>query len=295
MTARLRTAASALTATLVVASACRSTPADQPRPEALLDGRAVHYVERGSGEPAIVLVHGWCCDSWFWRPQLEGLAEHARVVAVDLPGHGMSAPPARPFSMDLYADAIASVLDALDVRAAVLVGHSNGVPAVRQFYRRYPQRTRALVLVDGLLRPWTTDEDQIEALLDTFRGEGWHDAVRGFAEGMPAPTLSADQRAQIVERMLATPRDTALGGLEASFDRAIWTEDPIDVPVLCLMARAPYSGPENEELVRRLAPRSEYRVVDGVGHFVQLEAPEVCEEALLGFLARQGILTALPR
>ena len=56
--------------------------------------------------------------------------------------------------MDLHARAIDAVLDDAAVKSAVLIGHSNGTPVMRQFYRRFPEKVKGLVIVDGALRPF---------------------------------------------------------------------------------------------------------------------------------------------
>ena len=110
------------------------------------DGRKVHYVDSGGdATEAIVLVHGLASDHTMHEAQLQGLRHRARVLAIDLPGYGKSDMPKSEFSMDLFAEGITAVLDDAGVERAVLVGHSNGVPISRHFYRTQPDRTLALV------------------------------------------------------------------------------------------------------------------------------------------------------
>ena len=82
----------------------------------------------------------------FWRMQVPAFETKSRVIAIDLPGHGRSDKPQIDYTMDLFARAIDAVLRDAKVDRAVLVGHSMGVPVVRQFYRKYPEKTRALVI-----------------------------------------------------------------------------------------------------------------------------------------------------
>src|SRR5438046_164487 len=119
-----------------------------------LDGAKVHYTEWGAGENALLFVHGWSCDETFWAAQAPALGAKFHVITIDLPGHGQSDKPQVPYTMDLYARAIDTVLADAKVKAATLVGHSNGTPVIRQFYRKFPEKTRALVIVEGGLRPF---------------------------------------------------------------------------------------------------------------------------------------------
>jgi len=119
---------------------------------ARLNGWRIAYEARGDSADAVVFVHGGAHDRAAWRYQLAGLRLERRLVALDLIGHGESDKPDVTYSMDLYARSVAAVLDHLGLQRAVLVGHSNGVPTIRQFYRLFPERVEAFVAVDGMFR-----------------------------------------------------------------------------------------------------------------------------------------------
>src|SRR6516164_1524315 len=95
----------------------------------------IHYTVSGEGEPTLVFIHGWACDASVWDKQVEELGRSMRCIAIDLPGHGLSDKPNIDYSMSMYAHAIDAVLHDAGVPSAIIVGHSNGVPVVRQFYR----------------------------------------------------------------------------------------------------------------------------------------------------------------
>jgi pimeloyl-ACP methyl ester carboxylesterase len=111
-------------------------------------GRAVAFRRLGAG-PVVVLVHGLAGTMGTWDPVLEGLSSRRTVVAVDLPGHGRSAPPDGNYSLEAYAGCIRDLLDALGHRAATVVGHSLGGGVAMQFAYQYPQRCERLVLVSS--------------------------------------------------------------------------------------------------------------------------------------------------
>ena len=115
----------------------------------------VHYKSLGTGKLAVVFVHGWCCDHSVWRDQAAGLDGKARLLFLDLPGYGKSDRPKTDYTMDLFAKGVDAVLKDAGVEHAVLVGHSMGTPVVRHYYRLFPAKTKALVFVDGALRPFT--------------------------------------------------------------------------------------------------------------------------------------------
>ena len=108
-----------------------------------LDGARIHYQNYGKGREALVLIHGWSCNLDYWREQVPDFAKRNRVIALDLPGHGLSDKPELAYSMDLFARAVDAVMRDAKVERGVLVGHSMGTPIARQFYRKYPKKTLA--------------------------------------------------------------------------------------------------------------------------------------------------------
>ena len=108
---------------------------------------SIGYRRAGRG-PALVLLHGFLCDSRCWLRQLEELSEHFSVIAWDAPGAGSSSDPPDPFTFSDWSHCLASFLDALDVTHAHLVGLSWGGVLAQEFYRLYPRRLVRLVLAD---------------------------------------------------------------------------------------------------------------------------------------------------
>lgn len=256
---------------------------------ATLDGRDVGYRISGGGDTTIVLVHGWACDSRTWWKVEPKLAEDFRVIAIDLPGHGQSAPPAEPYRMSLFARAIAAVLDAEGIATAVLVGHSNGVPTVRQFYRLYPERTERLVLVDGALRSMVP-EAQVPQILAAFESPDYEGVVANFVKSLPAPDLAAEDRQRILDMATAQRQEAVVGGFRAAVDPAIWeTDDPIRVPVLMLNAPQPAWSDDYVAFVRDLVPDLDYRIFpEGTGHFLMVERPDEFREAVTDFVRSEN-------
>lgn len=249
----------------------------------LLDDREVHYSVTGHRGSVILLVHGWACDQRVWWKNVSDLSRDHRVIAIDLPGHGQSAEPARSYSMDLFADAIAAVLDAEHVSSAILLAHSNGVPVARQFYRRHRSRVAKLVLIDGPLQSMIPTEEAA-GIRKLFERDDFVATVRQFVMSMPAPNLLEADRARIAEVASAQPQHAVLGGLVAATDPTIWRDDSIEIPVLMINARQPAWSAAYEEYVRELVPDLDYRLVNDVGHFIMVEQPERLLEWVTEFL-----------
>ena len=256
---------------------------------ATLDGARIHYVNYGKGDEALVLIHGWTMNADNWRDQIPDLTKRSRVIAVDLPGHGQSDKPQVSYSMDYFARAVDAVMRDAKVKRAVLVGHSMGTPVARQFYRKYPEKTLAIVIVDGVLRP-LGDKAMMDRMIAGFRGPNYKEVIVQMLTAMKGPSLSAEAMGRITTSSFNTPQNVIVSAMEGMADPAIWGEDKINVPVLAIMAKNPFYPPNIEEISRSLAPNMDFRMWDSVGHFVMMEKPKEFNEAVIGFLDKNKLL-----
>jgi len=78
--------------------------------------------------------------------------------------------------------------------------------------------------------------------------------------------------------------------MEGMADPSIWGDDKINVPVLAIMAKNPFYGPNLEETFRGIAPNLEFQMWDGVGHFIMMEKPKELNEAVLAWLDKNKLL-----
>ncbi|HEX5616205.1 MAG TPA: alpha/beta fold hydrolase [Acidimicrobiia bacterium] len=267
------------------------------------DGGVIHVVESGSGPP-IVLSHGVTLSVRTWFHQLEDLpAEGFRVLAFDHRGHGRSELGTAGHSLDNLAEDVRSVLEALDLRDAVLVGHSMGGVAVQSFAIRFPdvlrERVAGIVLLSTLARaPLGSQATRLKARIerltrrapDTTRAWaapnlGLLLARLGFGQD-PQPTHVEMVRQMMLECTPATRRDApaVLIGLDLVDDlRAV------DVPTLVIGGTADILTPPHES--RRLAetiPGARLHLVAGAGHMVMLERTAEFHRVLTDF-AREAV------
>lgn len=253
-----------------------------------LDGAKVHYTDYGAGENALLFVHGWACDESFWAGQAPALGAKFHLITVDLPGHGQSDKPHIAYTMDLYARALDAVLQDAKVKSAVLIGHSNGAPVIRQFYRKFPARTRGLVVVDGPLRPFG-DKAMMEKFVARLKEPNYEETVGKMIDGMTSPIQDATLRAKIKTSMLRTPQYVASTEFDSTLDDALWKPDKIEVPVLMILAKQPAWSAEYEQFVRGIIPDLDYQVWEGVSHFVMMEQSQRFNDALLAFLEKKKL------
>lgn len=257
---------------------------------ATLDGARIHYVNYGKGDEALVLIHGWTQNADAWRDNVASLARRNRVIVVELPGHGQSDKPQVSYSMDYFARAVEAVMREAKVKRAVLVGHSMGTPVARQFYRKYPDKTLAIVIVDGSLRPFG-DKAMMDQMMAGFRGPKYRDVVGQMMTFISGPNLSSEVKERINSASMNTPQYVLVSAFEGMLDNSIWGEDKINVPVLAIMAKTALLPANAEESFRAIAPKMEFQVWEGVGHFIMMEKPKEFDAAVLTFLDKYSLLT----
>ena len=190
--------------------------------------------------------------------------------------------------MDFFAAAIDAVMKDAKVERAVLVGHSMGTPVIRQFYRKYKQKTLALVIVDGGLRPFGTKE-QREQFMAPMRGPNWKEAVAPMSAQMTA-MLSAEDKARVKNSFESTPQQVLVSAMDAMSDEALYATDKINVPVLAILAKSPFWAPDNEQFFRSLAPDLDYQMWEGVDHFLHMGKPREFNAAVMAFLDKKKLL-----
>lgn len=256
---------------------------------ATLDGARIHYQNYGKGSDALVLIHGWGCNLGHWRHQAPDFAKRSRVLALDLPGHGQSDKPQLAYSMDLFARAVDAVMRDAKVERAVLVGHSMGTPIARQFYRKYPQKTLAIVIVDGALRPFG-DKPTRERVVAAFRAPNYKEAGLQMFTAMSGPQLPAETQDRIKTSFLNTPQYVLVSAMEGMNDDSIYAPDKINVPVLAVLAKAPFWPADTEQFFRSIAPNFDFQMWEGVGHFLMMEKPKEFNEAVIVFLNKNALL-----
>ncbi|MFO0811331.1 MAG: alpha/beta hydrolase [Gemmataceae bacterium] len=249
----------------------------------------VHYKSLGEGTTAVVFIHGWCCDHTVWRDQAPALSSKVRTLYIDLPGYGLSDKPKMNYTMDVFANAVDVVLRDAGVERATLVGHSMGTPVVRQCFRRFPAKTKALVFVDGALRPYFKTPADAEPFLSRFKEETFRTDAPRFLMGM-LPADAPALRDHIAKLVANAGPQAAISSFHGMVDPKIWTDDPVNVPAQALMAKLPQWTPEYKEYVKKLVPGLDYREFDGVGHFLFMEKPKEVNAALVEFLTKQGVV-----
>lgn len=275
-------------AVFVLAGPATASAFDGESQYAKLDGARVHYKSYGKGKEALVLVHGWGCRMGHWRDQVADLSKRNRVITLDLPGHGESDKPETAYNMDLFANAIDAVMRDAKVDKAVVAGHSMGTPVARQFYRKYPQKTLAIMIVDGGLRPFGTKEMR-QQFVAMVRAPNYKEAV-GQMSGQMTGTLSAADKERVKTSFESTPQYVLVSAMESMGQESLYGTDKINVPVFAIIAKSPFWPADTDEFFRSIAPDFESQWWDGVSHFLMMDNPKKFNDSVIAFLDKKSLL-----
>jgi len=108
----------------------------------------IRYLDEGKGEQTIIFVHGLGSYLLAWKKNLSVLKDNYRCIAIDLPGYGKSSKGNYPYTMDFFADVIYQFMQKLNIKNAVIAGHSLGGQIAISTALKYPNIVSKLILVD---------------------------------------------------------------------------------------------------------------------------------------------------
>lgn len=249
-------------------------------------------LEQGEGLP-VVFLHAGVCDKRMWLDQMQAVADAGwHAIAYDRRGYGEAESPDEPFS---HLDDLESVLDALDIHAAVLVGCSMGGGLAVDFALRHPGRVIGLVLIGTSITgaPWsaTAEEQAVEMaeedawergdldLLNKVEAHEWLDGPRSQSGrvGGAVRELFLDMNA----RVLAKPSLTQEERRPDAWDRM----EGVSTPSLLMVGSEDFSAIiDRHETLSETMPNAFAVVLDGAAHIPSIERPELVNALLLQFL-----------
>lgn len=261
-------------AVLLISACTTSNPSGTAveRHETRAMGASISYsVAPGHGKP-LLLLHGWASDSSVWDLLAPRLQSAGPVVAVDAPGTGLSTRGSEAFTYARYADAAVAVMDREGLSSAIVVAHSFGAYAAREFVRRHPERTCAIVLIDGSFGRSFPDTAAVQAFRNSLSAQPWPAPLQ--ARSTPAGASEETLR-RIASMRAGVSLASAGEWIDALQDERLYGAEPIAVPVRLIMREeSTWMNAEEIDRLRAFAPRLHVMRIPGASHFLSWDAPE---------------------
>jgi 3-oxoadipate enol-lactonase len=250
------------------------------------------HSDSGGAGPPVLLVHAIGCDRRMWDDLLPALAPRHRVIAIDARGHGRSALPQRPWSLDAMAGDAARLLDRLGIDRAHWVGLSMGGMVGQAFALRHPDRLDRLVLAnttsaygpdgramwDNRIRMVT--EGGLAAIRDLVAGRYFSEAFRA---------AHADVVARVMGRFMETPAAGYAGCCEAIREMELLPHlSNVRAPTLVIAGDLDQGTPvAMSKAIAERIPGAHLEVIGGASHLSAVEKPEEFNALVGDFLAAQ--------
>ncbi len=268
------------------------------------DGTHIYFKDWGAGQP-VVFSHGWPLSSDAWEDQMFFLARNGlRAIGVDRRGHGRSSQPWNGNDLDTYADDLAEIVEALDLRNAVFVGHSTGGGEVARYLGRHGTSRAAKAILVSATPPFmprsaanpegtpTKVFDEIRANVLADRAQFYRDlSIPFFSYNRPDANVSEGVREQFVQQCLMT-------GLPASYLGTFnWTDtdltedlNKIDIPVLIVHGDddqiVPVKG--SAVLSAKIIRNATLKIYEGASHGLPTTHKERLNKDLLAFISNSN-------
>ncbi len=251
----------------------------------------LYYEIHGKGEP-LLFIHGLGSSGRDWELQIETFAQNYQVIVFDLRGHGKSGKPPGPYSIPLFAEDTARLLDMLNSNPAHIVGISLGGMVAYQLGLDWPGSVKSLVIVNStpeLIVRTLQDQIRIWQRLLIVRLMGMRKMGEVLGKRFFPEPEQAELRQIFVDHWAENEKPTYLEAMKASLGWSVVERlEEIGCPTLVISAEHDYfPSPVAEGYLNRI-PEGKMVLIEGARHAVPAEKPALFNALIGEFLAELG-------
>jgi pimeloyl-ACP methyl ester carboxylesterase len=241
------------------------------------DGVPIAYTVAGEGQGALLFIHGWACDRYYWASQLYDFAETHTVATVDLAGHGDSGSDRADWTLESLARDVQAVVDHLDLHSVILVGHSMGGPVALEAARLMPDRVVGVIGVDTLQDVGADYGDEWDRIFASYEAD-FAGTCAEFVKGMFYEDADTGLVTEITEDMCEISPEVGMALLRAYAGHDLsGSLSSVEAPVRAINSPM---WPTNVESNRQYDPDFEVLIIEGSGHFPMREKREEFDRLL---------------
>jgi pimeloyl-ACP methyl ester carboxylesterase len=144
---------------IVLFTSCQGPAGGKPV-DIVSNGVQIAHNSCGDADTTLLFVHGWCINKEYWDPQLKFFCPSYKVVAIDLPGFGLSGKNRTTWNFDEYTEDIKAVIEQLHLKNVILIGHSMSGDIILNASNKYPGLLAGIVGIDNLHEPGSIMSEQ---------------------------------------------------------------------------------------------------------------------------------------
>ena len=272
---------------LFIISGCKNEPITTVNS---FDGVSINFDNKGKGEPAIILVHGWSNTRSIWDAQVSHFSEKYRVIAVDLPGFGKSGNNRSEWTITSYAEDISTIVQQLNLKKVVLVGFSLGAPVVIEAAIKVSDHVIGVVLVDDLHEVEMQIPPPMAHFLDSMMMDLINNPTKEKLVGGGFFKKNVDSAFHQVVSILEGAshigwRESLAGYMEWQNEHCTNSIKSVKAPIIAINSDL---QPTNVEVFRKYAPTFKAKIVEDVGHVIMWDNTEefnrLLEESIQEFI-----------
>jgi 3-oxoadipate enol-lactonase len=252
---------------------------------------SICYDDFGEGNIPIIFIHGFPFDKSMWEPQINFLKATHRVIAYDIRGYGKSSTGNEQLSIELFADDLIKLMEALQIGKATICGLSMGGYILLNAIKKYPDRFESIILADTqCIGDSAEAKEKRKKSISLIEEGGKSDFVKGFVNNIFCKeTLNSNNQLvkKIEKLILSTSSKTITGTLNALAMRPdmCFSLNDISIPTLILCGKEDIvTPPAQSEFMYTNISGSILHFIKMAGHMSNLEQPELFNKHVANFV-----------